>query len=649
MQLSAVLRRALFIRCFEENLLELYRQGRLHGTLHACIGQELSAVAFCGQTLAGDLVVSNHRCHGHYLAFTGDAAGLLAEMLGRRTGVSGGVGGSQHLCNGRFFSNGIQGGMLPVAAGLAETLKREQRLNVVLAFLGDGTLGQGVLYETLNLVALRCLPVLFVLEHNGYAQSTPTAAAVAGVIEARAEAFGIATRTVDTNDPERLLAAAHDSLAYVREQQRPLFHVVRTQRLCAHSKGDDFRSVEELTACRQNDALEQFARCEPHIYAGWRAEIGAELATLTAAVLEAPAPVAAEYIAPLPRMLPAHWQAYAPPTGDGRMIAYVNRALTTIMQEHPRVICIGEDILSPYGGAFKATQGLSQRWPDRVVSTPISEAAITGFGNGLALGGWRPVVEIMFGDFVTLTLDQLLNHAAKFRGMYGGRVRCPLVLRTPMGGRRGYGPTHSQTLDRLLVGIPDLLVVALNFLVEPLAVYRAVMDEVDRPVVVLENKVDYTCRFGEIASPLVRGFAMETDGQPYPLLRLSPRGGAPQLSLVTYGGMLQETVRTAERLFEERELLAEIVVITQLSPFAAGRLDAALQSDRVVWLEEGTTAFGVGSEVVAGLAAVSPTRRYLRIGAAPVPIPAEHTLELAVLPQAERIVQQIGEAWYGDY
>ena len=132
----------------------------------------------------------------------------------------------------------------------------------------------------------------------------------------------------------------------------------------------------------------------------------------------------------------------------------LHQGLKAVMARDTRVYLLGEDILAPYGGAFKVTRDLSDLYPDRVLTTPISEAGIVGLASGMALRGLRPVVEIMFGDFTTLIADQLINHAAKFRWMYNDQVRVPLVVRTPMGGRRGYGPTHSQTLEKHFLGVP---------------------------------------------------------------------------------------------------------------------------------------------------------------------------------------------------
>ena len=138
----------------------------------------------------------------------------------------------------------------------------------------------------------------------------------------------------------------------------------------------------------------------------------------------------------------------------------LNQALHGLMDGDVRVVVLGEDILDPYGGAFKVTRGLSSRFPERVFTTPISEAAIVGLASGLSLRGLRPIAEIMFGDFLLLAGDQLVNHAAKFRWMYNDGVRVPMVIRTPMGGRRGYGPTHSQSIEKHFMGVPGLWVVA---------------------------------------------------------------------------------------------------------------------------------------------------------------------------------------------
>ena len=168
---ASAFHRAYLVRVVEQELLNLFAAGRLSGTTHTCIGQEMSAVALAAALDRGkDTVVSNHRCHGHYLAWADDPDGLLAEVMGKATGVCGGLGGSQHLSARGFFSNGIQGGIVPVAAGLAYAQKLAESGGIVAVCIGDGTLGEGVVYEALNMAAKWSLPLLVVLENNLYAQ-----------------------------------------------------------------------------------------------------------------------------------------------------------------------------------------------------------------------------------------------------------------------------------------------------------------------------------------------------------------------------------------------------------------------------------------------------------------------------------------------
>ena len=244
------------IRRFEETLLDLFSAGKLAGTTHTCIGQEADAVGVVGcLDPARDVVVSNHRCHGHYLALTDDVDGLLREVMGRVGGVCGGKGGSQHLHAGNFFSNGVLGSTVPLATGMALAARERGDGGLATVFVGDGTLGQGVVYESFNIASLWGLPLLVVLEHNGYAQSTPSHLQIAGDVEARAAAFGIATERVATTDVAVVHEAAAGAIARIRESGRPYFLVVDTYRFSPHSKGDDFRDPGEIAGRRELDPL----------------------------------------------------------------------------------------------------------------------------------------------------------------------------------------------------------------------------------------------------------------------------------------------------------------------------------------------------------------------------------------------------------
>jgi TPP-dependent pyruvate/acetoin dehydrogenase alpha subunit len=244
------------IRRLEESLLDLFAAGKLVGTTHTCIGQEANAAGVIAHLEHGrDAIVSNHRCHGHYVAFTDDVFGLVCEVMGKQAGVCGGKGGSQHLCNNGFYSNGVLGSTLPVAAGMALAERERGSGAVTTVFMGDGALGQGVVYETFNIASLWSLPLLFVLENNFYAQSTPQHLNLAGSIVDRARAFGIEALQLKTTDVTEIHTAAGEAIDRMRERPAPFFLVVDTYRFSPHSKGDDFRDAAEIDAARRRDPL----------------------------------------------------------------------------------------------------------------------------------------------------------------------------------------------------------------------------------------------------------------------------------------------------------------------------------------------------------------------------------------------------------
>jgi TPP-dependent pyruvate/acetoin dehydrogenase alpha subunit len=253
-------RRMRFIRRFEETVLELFERGLLNGTTHACVGQEADAVAIVEHLGPQDHLFSNHRCHGHFLARTGDAFGLIAEIMGKPAGVCGGIGGSQHLCAPGFKSNGVQGGIVPSAAGIALAKQLDGDAGLSVVFIGDGTLGEGLTYETLNVASLWQLPLVIVLEDNGWAQSTPAAANLAGSMRDRFAAFGLPVFEIDSTDVEELDVFSERALALARKKEGPVAIVIHTYRLCHHSKNDDNRPAEEVAARWDLDPIEIHGR-----------------------------------------------------------------------------------------------------------------------------------------------------------------------------------------------------------------------------------------------------------------------------------------------------------------------------------------------------------------------------------------------------
>ena len=633
-QFGAELRTALLIRRTEQKLLALFAEGKLFGTVHTCIGQEFSAVAVGRSLTADDTVFSNHRGHGHFLATGGTVAELVAEVMGKETGICKGRGGSQHLQKGRYFSNGIQGGIVPVTAGLAMAQKLRGTGCIATVFIGDGTLGEGSLYETLNIASKWELPLLVICENNLYAQSTSQSETLAGDICARAEAFGITTQSHTTYDWQDLFVGIKDSIDDVRRTSRPVFHRVDTFRLMAHSKGDDNRPADYVQSHWDRDPLALLERTladDPR----WKA-LQKEVDDEVARAAEAAERAAFGTIEPPSSAdVGVSWRPLD--FSEERTVRSVQRGLDAALAADERVILIGEDIESPYGGAFKCTDELSARYPGRVRNTPISELAIVGIGNGLALGGFRPVVEIMFGDFVTLALDQWVNHAAKFAFMFADKVTVPLVVRTPMGGKRGYGATHSQSLERHVVGLPGTRVLCLHHRYPAAELYRAIFDALDTPTFVMENKVLY----GMLASAVVpNGYSLSLSDERFPTVRLSPPD-SPQLTVVAIGGIGPDTEEALARLFLEHEATADLFLPTQLYPFNVECLIDSLRSTgRLLVVEEGQGFASVGAEILARVSEMlSPTLRAVsRIAAAEHAIPASRPLERASLPGVDRIL-----------
>jgi pyruvate/2-oxoglutarate/acetoin dehydrogenase E1 component len=280
-------------------------------------------------------------------------------------------------------------------------------------------------------------------------------------------------------------------------------------------------------------------------------------------------------------------------------------ALRHALEGDPRVVVLGEDIVDPYGGAFKVTRGLSTDFPSRVRATPVSEGAIAGISAGLALAGMRPIAEIMFGDFIGLCFDQIVNHISKYGPMYNDGASCPVVIRTPSGGGRAYGPTHSQSLEKHFLGVPHLRVVAGSLWHDPAALFDDFLAG-DTPVLHIEHKLLYPLHVATGGDG--GGFeAITPDGSPGSLptlsIRFVPREEC-SLTVVAYGYQAELVRRVLERLAIERELFAELLVPAQLAPIDWQPLERSVAATgSLLTVEEGTGGWSWGTEVAAELGA----------------------------------------------
>jgi len=631
---------AITIRAVEEKFLDLFECGALNGTVHTCIGQELSAVSFCRQLYEDDYVFSNHRCHGHFIAFTKEYQSLISELMGKISGVCGGVGGSQHLCNKNFFSNGPQGSLTPVALGAAKACKLLNNNRLVVCFIGDGTMGEGIIYESMNMVSLYKVPLIFICENNLYAQSTPISKNLAGSIKKRAESFGLDIFQGDTWDYNNLSKKAKHAIEYAREGN-PVFFIVDTYRLKAHSKGDDDREKEEVNRYNKLDVLNKELQNDNRLMTFYK-EIKSEIDSYVNEAMNHEELSLHKYLDfdKTENTYTPKWDSHSINIED-KQVNQINQYFNQAIRNNDKLIFIGEDIEDPYGGAFKVTKGLSTAYQKNVINTPISEAGIVGMGIGMSLLGYRPFVEIMFGDFISYSYDQILTNASKFFFMYNKQVSIPLTIRTPMGGGRGYGPTHSQSIEKLFNGINNIQIVAMNTLIDSTHILRS-LEKYSHTTILIENKLDYGRLKNKIPKTGQYNFVKSISD--YPIIIGSPENIKPEISIITYGGSVHIVLETIDEIFYEFEVLPKIVVLTKLYPLPLEMIESSVSDTKIILtLEESNVEGGIGSDIIAGLAELKNMKgkQYKRIGSRNVPIPSTRSLEEKTIVNSNDILNTI--------
>ncbi|MDW8064846.1 MAG: pyruvate dehydrogenase (acetyl-transferring) E1 component subunit alpha [Anaerolineae bacterium] len=645
------------IRAFEETVEQLYAAGKMHGTMHLSIGQEAVAVGAIAALRPDDYITSTHRGHGHAIAKGQDIRAMLAELLGKETGVCRGRGGSMHLADlerGNLGANGIVAGGIPIAVGAGLSIRLQGQDRVVLCFFGDGAANHGNFHEGLNMAAIWRLPVVFLCENNQYAMSMPIhkAMAVPRVAD-RAAAYGIPGEAVDGMDVRAVYRAVRGAVERARRGEGPTLIEAITYRYKGHSKSDRqvYRAKEEVQAWMARDPIVRFR--DELIAQGWLSET--EAAALEARARQAieealraaegdPEPAVTQLTegvyAEDPSM-PPFWirrtfgpeTAVEPPPGT-RELSYaeaLREAMAQAMAADERVFLMGEDV-GVYGGAFGVTQGLIDRFgPERVRDTPISENTIVGAGLGAALTGMRPIVEMQFMDFVTLAMEQTVLQAAKVRYMFGGKARVPLILRLPGGSGTGAAAQHSESLEAWFVHVPGLKVVAPATPYDAKGLLLAALAD-ENPVIFVEHKLLYRTRGAVPEAPYV-----------VPLGRAVVRRAGRDLTIVAYSLMVLRAIEAAERLAMEG-IEAEVIDLRTLKPYDAETVIASVKkTGKLLIVHEAPLLGGFGGELAAHIAQ-SEAFAYLeapivRLGGADVPIPYHPRLERAAVPQVEDIVE----------
>lgn len=638
---------SLKIRLFENSLLDLFSKGLVKGTTHTSIGQENNAVGVCAALKSTDVVLSNHRCHGHFLSHTKNYEGLLNEILGKKSGVCGGIGGSQHLFyKKKFYSNGILGGNLPMSVGLAKAKKIKKDKNIVCVFIGDGVLGEGVFYECLNIISIYNLPILIVIEDNEIAQTTNTKKTISGSIYNKCKSFNINTSELNYPDVNEVFLKTKSIIKNVRKQ-KPHILILKSTRLGPHSKGDDTRSKEHLKKLIKIDPLKKL-----------------EKKYLNKKQIENSNFKAKEFVEHLfKKNLNDEFEDKKNTINDvisSKNISFeylnnfkgkrfgelINHYLLNLVRNDKKVIIYGEDVVDPYGGAFKITKNIESNFPKQIFSTPISEASIVGMAAGFAIEGYKPIVEIMFGDFLGLAFDQILNNLSKFHYMYNNEVNLPLVIRTPMGAGRGYGPTHSQSIEKHFFGIIGLNIFAVNPFF-PIDIIYDYAFKNKKPSLLIENKLQYGFIISDIKNSHIKNFKNKISNENFLSSFSLSNFENDDLTILCYGSTSELAIKSAYDLFIENELNTRVVVFSKLSDLDELVIKNILaDKGPIITLEESSKNFGFGSEIAAILNEDNELkkRKFLRISSQNKIIPSSTILEKEMLISTDTISANILKA-----
>jgi 2-oxoisovalerate dehydrogenase E1 component len=634
-------RRMLVIRGFEERVAALYRDSEVPGFVHLSIGQEASAVGACWPLRPADVITSTHRGHGHCLAKGLAPFGMFAELMGKDAGTNRGRGGSMHIADpsiGIFGANGIVAAGLPIAVGAAAASQLRADGGVAVSFFGDGALAQGAFHEAVNLAAVWRLPVVFWCENNGYAEFSPAETQYTASLERRAAGYDIDWIGVDGNDVTASAAVMEGVVAAVRNGEGPAIVEATTYRWHGHYEGDPqrYRPAAEVEAWKEDQdpivlhakRLEQ-AGISADTVAALESSVSNELDEAVEAARELAQPDVSTLGDFVTRPRP-DFPEPTPPAADAptfRTMDAIHSALEVELASDDRVFVAGIDVADG-GNVFGLMRGLHDKFGDRVHDTPISETAILGLGVGAAMAGMRPVVEVMYLDFIGVCLDQLLNQAAKMPFMTGGAAEMSLTVRTQFGAGRSSGSQHSQSLEALLAHIPGLSVVMPSTPADTYGLLRAAIQD-PNPVIFIENRLLYGLKGPQPPTEYIVPIGVSK----------VVRAGT-DITVVSVSRMVHEALAAAEAVAGEG-ISVEVIDLRTVAPLdLAPVLDSVHKTSRLLIAHEAVVPFGIGAEIAATVAREGfwdLDAPIVRVGAATAPPPYAPNLEKAWLPDRENI------------
>jgi 2-oxoisovalerate dehydrogenase E1 component len=576
---------------------------------------------------------------------------MFAELFGKSAGMCGGRGGSMHIADpavGMLGANGIVGAGLPIAVGAAFAASLRGNDSATIAFFGDGAVATGAFHEAVNLAALWKLPIIFLCENNGYAEFSTTASQHPVPNVARAAGYGIEGAEVDGPDVVAVASLVGEFTNRLRRGRGPFLVEAHSKRWHGHYEGDpltyrpegaleEYQDLDPIERARQR-LLDQGVDESRVILVATEVETQLESALTEARSAEPVDPTRLfDFVySPRPAAAP-HTDGPEPldnvePEGnEWKMFEALKDALEHELEDDEDVFVAGIDA-GKGGNVFALTRGLYDRWPDRLRDTPISETAILGLGVGASIVGLKPVVEIMYLDFIGVCLDQLMNQAAKIRYMTGGAVSVPLTVRTQFGSGRSSGSQHSQSLEVLLAHIPGLTVVMPSTPSDAYGLLRSAIQD-PNPVIVIDNRALYGMRGPRCAR-----------GHTVPIGSAVVRRSGRDLTIVSYSRMVHDCLRAADTLALQG-VDVEVIDLRTISPLDWPTvLTSIKKTGRLLVAHEAVTDFGVGAEIAARAARDGfwsldvPIRR---VGAPYAPAPYAQSLEAEWAVSVDQIV---GEA-----
>jgi 2-oxoisovalerate dehydrogenase E1 component len=635
------------IRRFDERTVELFQSGLVKGTAHSYVGEEAVATAACANLREDDYIVGTHRGHGHCIAKGASMDRMMAELMGRETGYCRGLGGSMHIADVEaniLGCNGIVAAGLPLGTGAALAAKLRGTDRVVIAFFGDGGANQGTVHESMNLAAVWKLPIIFLCENNQYALSTASKRTTAGEsIAARAKAYGFPGVQVNGNEVVTVYEVARDAVARARAGDGPTLIEAVTYRWGGHSMRanlPEYRTKDEEQAWVDRDPIAFFKSVlveEKHATPTRLKELEESVEIELDRAVE----FAKQSAEPTVELMES--SVYAPhvemstpePPAGTREITMgeaLNEALHGEMERDDRVFVMGEDV-GLIGGIFQVTKGLRDRFgEDRVRDTPISEPSFVGAGVGAAIAGMRPIVEIQIWDFIAMTMDQIVNQAAKFRFMLGGKPTVPLVIRGPQGGGIRLAAQHSQSLEAWFIHIPGLVVIAPSNPYDAKGLLAAAIRE-DNPVIFLEHKALYA----------TKGF-VPPDRYLLPIGKAAVKREGTDVTIVATQAMVARALASAEDLAKDG-VSAEVIDPRTLMPLDEETILASVRkTHRFVIVHEAVKRGGFGAELAALVSEKALDELdapIARVAARAVPMPYNDSLERATIPTQQDIVAAV--------